>query len=79
VIDSTKNRAMPIAALPAEKTVLEEDRESFLRSADALVPESVRILLREVEKFAPPPVTSDDSVTVTVHGSWDANAEPNPE
>lgn len=51
----------------------------FLRSAEDMVPESVRELLRKIEKFAPPPVTSDESVTITVHGSWDANTEPDTE
>jgi len=77
--DSDKKPPMPPVVAPPECSALEDDRLAFLRSAEGMVPESVQRLLREVEKFAPPPVRADDSVTVTVHGSWNADTEPDPE
>lgn len=60
---------MLLTAPHSEFATLEANRELFISKAEALVPESLRELIQEVERYAPPLANVAEQVTVTVEGS----------
>lgn len=54
---------------------LEIQREEFVVAAESLISPSVKKLIAEVERFAPPIPTAPERITVTVEGSNHADPQ----
>ncbi len=54
---------------------LEREREAFISTADKLVPDDIKKLITEVERYAPPQPRMNSEITVSVEGSCYADSE----
>ena len=63
------NHLQHMEVAPHAPLNLEMQREVLIAEADRMIPDSVKILLREVARYAPPYPVADTSVTVSVEGS----------
>ena len=72
--------SMPPTAPPLDSGLeLETEREQLITNADALVSESLKHFLKEVQRYAPPPFEiASDQVYVSVQGTHHADTSGNP-